>query len=38
VAAALHVSQRTLQASFRAERDMSPVEAIQRLRLWSPPP
>jgi hypothetical protein len=25
VAAALHVSQRTLQASFRAERDMSPV-------------
>ena len=38
VATALHVSQRTLQASFRAERDMSPVEAIQRLRLWPPAP
>ena len=37
VAAALHLSQRTLQASFRAERDMSPVEAIQRLRHWPPP-
>lgn len=33
VAAALHLSQRTLQASFRAERDMSPVEAIRRLQL-----
>ncbi len=38
VATALHVSQRTLQASFRAERDMSPVEAIKRLRHWPPPP
>lgn len=38
VAAALHLSQRTLQASFRAERDMSPVEAIRRLRHWPPPP
>jgi len=38
VAAALHLSQRTLQASFRAEREMSPVEAIQRLRRWPPPP
>jgi hypothetical protein len=38
VATALHVSQRTLQASFRAERDMSPVEAIRRLRHWPPPP
>lgn len=38
VAAALHLSQRTLQASFRAEREMSPVEAIQRLRHWPPPP
>lgn len=38
VATALHLSQRTLQASFRAERDMSPVEAIQRLRHWPPPP
>ncbi len=38
VATALHVSQRTLQASFRAERDMSPVEAIRRLRHWLPPP
>ncbi len=38
VATALHVSQRTLQASFRAERDMSPVEAIWRLRHWQPPP
>jgi len=36
VAAALHISQRTLQASFRAERDMSPVEAIRRLRHWPP--
>ena len=25
---ALHLSQRTLQASFRAEREMSPVEAV----------
>jgi AraC-like DNA-binding protein len=32
VAAALHLSQRTLQAGFRDEREMSPVEAIQRLR------
>ncbi len=38
VAAALHLSQRTLQASFRAEREMSPVEAIQRLRHWPPAP
>jgi len=38
LAAALHLSQRTLQASFRAEREMSPVEAIQRLRHWPPPP
>jgi hypothetical protein len=38
VAAALHLSQRTLQTSFRAEREMSPVEAIQRLRHWPPPP
>jgi hypothetical protein len=37
VAAALHLSQRALQASFRAEREMSPVEAIQRLRHWPPP-
>ncbi|MFM7269839.1 MAG: hypothetical protein ACKOZT_14875 [Cyanobium sp.] len=34
VAAALHVSQRTLQVSFRGERDMSPAQAIQRLRRW----
>lgn len=38
LATALHVSQRTLQASFRAERDMSPVEAIRQLRHWPPPP
>jgi hypothetical protein len=38
VAAALHLSQRTLQASFRAEREMSPAQAIQRLRRWPPPP
>lgn len=38
VAAALHISQRTLQASFRSEREMSPIEAIQRLRHWPPPP
>jgi hypothetical protein len=38
LATALHVSERTLQASFRAERDMSPVEAIRRLRHWPPPP
>jgi AraC-like DNA-binding protein len=38
VAAALHLSQRTLQAGFRAEREMSPVWAIQRLRRWPPPP
>ena len=38
VAAALHLSQRTLQASFRAQREMSPVEAIQRLRRWPTPP
>ena len=37
VAAALHISKRTLQASFRAERDMNPGEAIQRLRYWPPP-
>lgn len=38
LAAALQLSQRTLQASFRAEREMSPVEAIQRLRRWPPAP
>jgi hypothetical protein len=38
VAASLHLSPRTLQSSFRTEREMSPVEAIQRLRRWPSPP
>jgi len=32
VAAGIHVSQRTVQISFRSQRDRTPLEAIQRLR------
>jgi hypothetical protein len=35
-ATALRVSQRTLQAIVRAERGMSPMEAIRRLQHWPP--
>ena len=34
VAAAIHVHERTLQLSFRSQRDVTPTEAILRLRRW----
>jgi hypothetical protein len=32
VAAGIHLSQRSMQISFRSQRDLTPLEAIQRLR------
>jgi hypothetical protein len=34
VADAIHVQERTLQVSFRSQRDVTPTEAIRRLRRW----
>jgi hypothetical protein len=34
VADAIHVQERTLQLSFRSQRDVTPTEAILRLRRW----